>query len=274
MDYKERDYIFIENLEVFAYHGVLEEEKQKGQKFFLTLKLYLDLTDAGHSDDLDYSVDYADVCHRVTELMNEHKYYLIEAVVDYVTTRLLIEYPLIKGIDVKLSKPEAPIGLPFENVSVNISRGWHTAYIALGSNIGDKETYIREAIEEFDKNPMCRVKTVSDLIVTPPYGYTEQDEFLNGAMEIETLLTPYELLNFAHFVEEGADRVREIHWGPRTLDVDIVFYDDLVTEDKNLLIPHPEMHKREFVLKPLRQIAPYKLHPVLQKRVKDIEICE
>ena len=108
---------------------------------------------------------------------------------------------------------------------------------------------------------------VAEYLVTEPYGGVEQDDFLNTCIKMKTLLTPRELLEKIHKIEAMAGRERIIRWGPRTLDIDILMYDDEVCEDEDLLIPHIQMHKREFVLNPLSEIAPYKLHPVLKKTV-------
>ena len=108
------------------------------------------------------------------------------------------------------------------------------------------------------------------MIETEPYGGVEQDNFLNGCLELETLLTPYELLDVLHKAEQQEKRERLIHWGPRTLDMDLLFYDDLIQDDPVLVLPHPEIQKRTFVLEPLAQIAPYLVHPLLHKRVKDL----
>ena len=105
----------------------------------------------------------------------------------------------------------------------------------------------------------------STLIETAPYGGVEQEDFLNGAVEIETLLTPLELLDTLHRLEQQANRVREIHWGPRTLDLDILLYDDLVLCSQRLTIPHADMTNRSFVLEPMAEIAPYAVHPALGK---------
>ena len=99
------------------------------------------------------------------------------------------------------------MGLPLETVSVRITRGWHTAYIALGSNLGEKETYLRNAVESLNQADGCRVEEVSEFLVTEPYGYTEQDDFLNGCLCLKTLLTPEELLALLHGV--GADHLAD-----------------------------------------------------------------
>lgn len=263
-------YIEINNLTVYAYHGVFPEENKKGQNFGISAKLYLDMTQAARTDDLSHSADYGSICQYINKLMNKKTFKLIEAAADYVAREVLLAFPDIERIELKLSKPEAPVDFAFDDISVNITKGWHTAYIGLGSNMGDKRKYLDDAIKAINESPYCRVYKVSDFIITKPYGYTEQDDFLNGAIEIKTMLSPYELLEFMHGIEHAAGRTREIHWGPRTLDLDILFYDDLVTADNMLVIPHPEIEKRDFVLTPLKQIAPYMIHPLLNKRIIDI----
>ena len=108
------------------------------------------------------------------------------------------------------------------------------------------------------------------MIETEPYGVTDQPSFLNGAARISTLLTPHELLDELHRIEAEAGRERIIHWGPRTLDLDIIFYDDLVMSDDDLCIPHVDMHNRSFVIEPMKELAPYKMHPVLKKRMVEL----
>lgn len=108
------------------------------------------------------------------------------------------------------------------------------------------------------------------MIETEPYGYTDQPDFLNGAVCLETLYPPEELLERIHETEKKGERKREIHWGPRTIDLDILLYEDQVVETENLIIPHREMHKRMFVLGPLRQLAPWVRHPVLGTTVEQM----
>lgn len=257
------DEIHIDNLEVYAHHGVFPEEKRKGQLFVVNLVLYTDTRPAGQRDELALSTHYGEVCHLVTEWMQGHTYDLIETVAETVAEQVLLHYPLVQALDVEICKPEAPIGLPFGSVSVRIHRGWHRAYIALGSNMGEREKYLQMGVDAMGGREDIRLKKVSSWRQTAPYGGVEQADFLNGAMEIETLLTPLELLELLHEAEQAADRKREVHWGPRTLDLDILLYDDLVMESEELTIPHADMRNRDFVLGPMAEIAPWVRHPVL-----------
>ncbi len=264
------DSINIIDLEIFAKHGVLPEENILGQKFLVSAFMYTDTTRAGLNDSLEDSVNYADVCHFITNYLTDNTFKLLEAAVENLATQLLLSYPLIHKVVLEIKKPSAPIGLPLKYVSVKIAREWHTAYIALGSNIGNKEKYLNDAITMINDDDMCIVNKVSNFITTLPYGYTEQDDFLNGAIKIQTLYSPKMLLAFLQKLEAKANRVRQIHWGPRTLDLDIILYDNIVCEDNTLVIPHPEMHKRDFVLVPLKEIAPNCIHPVFNKSISEL----
>ena len=264
------DIIRIDNLEVYAYHGAYDEEKEKGQYFYVNAELYTNTRKAGMNDDLDASTNYGTVCDFIHDFMTKHTYDLIETVAEQLAQALLLEFKLVKSVLLEIIKPHAPIEREFESVSVEIERGWHEAFVAFGSNLGDKEKFIDEAIEALSNLPQINIVAISDKIVTKPYGNVEQDVFLNGVMKIETLLPADELLQILQKVEEHAGRERKIHWGPRTLDLDIIFYDDDIISEDDLIVPHPDMKNRDFVLKPLMQIAPYKLHPVYRKTISDM----
>lgn len=267
---KQYDEIHIQNLEVFANHGVFQEETNLGQKFLFSLTMYTDTRKAGKSDCLEESIHYGEVSQFITDYTRKHTRKLIEAAAEDLATALLLHYPLLKGVTLELKKPWAPVGLPLETVSIKISRFWHRAYIALGSNLGDKKAYLDQAIKALKQHKECRVQKVSSYLVTEPYGGVEQDDFLNACLSLDTLLSPEELLDLLHEIEQAAHRERLIHWGPRTLDLDILLYDNEVLETEDLIIPHVEMHKRDFVLKPLAEIAPNKRHPILGKTIGEL----
>ena len=145
-----------------------------------------------------------------------------------------------------------------------------SAYIAFGSNMGDKKMYIDNGIRGLAETKGCRIEAISDYLITEPYGVTDQDEFLNGVLKMRTLLTPGELLVRLHQLEQAANRERIIHWGPRTLDLDILFYDQEIIDMPDLHIPHIDLHNRDFVLVPMNQIAPYLRHPVLNQTISQL----
>ena len=163
---------------------------------------------------------------------------------------------MIRKLEIEVKNHGRRSDCPLDYVSVKIKRGWHRAYLGVGSNMGDRMEYINQAINAIEVQDDTRVVHVSSLIETKPYGGVVQDDFLNGCIAIDTLKEPEELLDFLMDVEAQAGRVRTIHWGPRTLDLDILMYDDLVMNERRLTIPHKEMHKRLFVLEPLEEIRP------------------
>lgn len=127
-------------------------------------------------------------------------------------------------------------------------------YLSLGSNIGDRERNIREAVALINDHERIDVRKVSSIYLTAPLGYTEQADFLNIALQAETTLLPQDLLEVCMSVEEQLQRVRTIHWGPRTIDIDILLFDDIYINNPVLSIPHPMMMQRLFVLFPLAEI--------------------
>lgn len=262
------DQIIIENLQVYAYHGVYREENEKGQNFYISAVLETDTRQAGILDDLGLSTNYGEVCMFLNSFVKEHTYKLIETVAERTAEALLLRFPLVGRVTLEIRKPEAPVKLPFESVSVKITRRWHRTYLSCGSNMGDRRAHLDGAVKALRDDDRCRVIRVSDWIVTAPYGDVQQDDFLNGAIALDTLYTPGMLLEKLHEIEYAHGRERKIHWGPRTLDLDILLYEDRILYTEELVIPHEDMHNRYFVLKPLVQIAPYERHPVLNCSVR------
>lgn len=143
-------------------------------------------------------------------------------------------------------------------------------YIGIGSNIGERQTNCMKAIEAL-KNKGITVKKISSMHETEPWGLKKQPKFINMAVETETSMSPEELLSALKGIEEDMGREETVKWGPRIIDLDILFYDDIVIDMKHLRIPHPLLHERDFVLNPLAEIAPDKLHPTLNKTVNQLK---
>ncbi len=264
------DEIRVKNLEVFGHHGVYEEENVLGQKFIIDIISKIDTRAAGKTDALDKSVSYGDICRLVKKEMTKQNDNLLERVAERLAESILLHFSLIKEVEIEVKKPWAPVLMHIDYASVKIKRGWHKVYIGVGSNLGEREEYMKLAKERVSTLPNTKNFKTATIIETEPYGYTEQSRFLNTVYTIETLDTPEEFLDKLHEIENEAERKREIHWGPRTLDLDILLYDDLVTEDENLTIPHPELTKRLFVLEPLCELAPRGIHPLERRRYSDI----
>lgn len=264
------DQIVIRDLAVFANHGVFEAEAVLGQKFLVSARISTDISRPGRTDCLENTIHYGEVSQEITKFLTEHRFQLIEACAQQLAEHLLLQYPLMREIELEIKKPWAPIHLPLDTVAVQVRRGWHTAFLALGSNMGDKEAYLNQAVETLKSYPQIQLKRVSSFISTEPYGYREQDSFLNGACMVETTFQPEELLDVCQKIEQEAGRERIIHWGPRTLDVDVLFYDQEIIGTSRLCVPHPDMENRDFVLKPMAEIAPWWRHPVSHKTMEQL----
>ena len=144
------------------------------------------------------------------------------------------------------------------------------AYLGLGSNIGDRKQQLLKAIDLIGNIKGIKVTKQSSIYETAPIGYTDQPNFLTLCLEIETELSPQQLLKHCLDIEQQLHRVREIRWGPRTLDIDILLYSDNIIETDNLSIPHPRMQERAFVLIPLNDIASDKKDPRLNQKIHDL----
>ena len=146
----------------------------------------------------------------------------------------------------------------------------HSVYIGFGSNIGDRLARIQNAIRALSETEGITLQKISSVYQTEPVGYETQAQFLNGVAAIQTDLPPLSLLHILKDIETAVGRRQRIRWGPREIDLDILIYGDLCLQTEKLIIPHPEMHRRRFVLAPLAEIAPNLVHPVFQETVQSL----
>ena len=265
------DFIKVTNMKVFAYHGVLEEEKKNGQDFYLNAKVYVDMRKAGLTDKLEDTINYDQICIFLAEVFAENVFETIEAAAEYTVQEIIVNFPTIEAMELEVRKPHAPLTYVPEDISVTIYREWHTVYLSFGSYEGDPLAHINEAITMLKEPYAVRNVKRSDLFVTKPYGPVEQNDFVNGCLEMDTYMDPEELVTYIHEIEDYFERDRSIHWGPRPIDLDIVFFDEYVYHSKTLTIPHVDMENRMFVLEPLSQLCPGKRHPIWGKTVAQMK---
>ena len=144
----------------------------------------------------------------------------------------------------------------------------HIVYLSLGSNLGNRAANLKRAIASLP--PQMTIKAKSKVYETPPWGYTEQDHFLNQVVKATTYLEPQKLLKHIKRLEVALGRKASFQYGPRLIDIDILFYDDEILESPSLTVPHPQVHKRGFVLMPMMDIAPDHVHPVMQRSIREL----
>jgi len=264
------DEIRIKGLNITAYHGVLESEKVISQPFVFDVTLYTNFYNAYRTDDLSCTVNYDEVCTLLAEKVKGISYNLIEKLAYDCALMLLETYPTVSGVDLVLSKPSAPVKQTFEDINVKITLKKTTCYLSLGSSMGDKRAMLDFAISELDKTRGIKVKKVSSYIQTEPYGGVAKNTFLNCAVEIETVLSPDNLLLEIHDVELRGNRKRDVRWDDRTIDIDIIFYGNEIIRSKTLTIPHADYSNRQFVLTPLKEIAPDFICPLYKVKMKDL----
>ena len=265
------DRILIDDLRVLTVIGALAHEREIAQPIRIDLSIGVDLHEAGRSDDLAATVHYGLVCERVTELARDSKDILLERLAAKVAD-VVLEFDLVDEVEVTLTKLRPP------STAVRIVRTRaeaaapplvaHSAFIALGSNLGDRERYLRFAVSE-----LSNVVAMSQVFETAPVGGPDdQGAYLNMVVQIETPLDPYALIRRCQRIEANALRQRIVHWGPRTLDVDLLFYDDINITSEALTVPHPRIFERRFVLAPLSELAPQLCPPDWEATLPPSEI--
>lgn len=260
------DQIRIENLEVYAYHGLTRQEKEQGQVFYISAVLYLDLRLAGMTDQLEYAIDYGEVCSFIAGFMRSRTYRLIETVAERLAEELLLAFANVKEIELEIRKQSAPVALPFESISARIRRKWHTVYLSYSSSFGDRETYINQGIVMLKELKLCRVEQYSDVFISG----TADNPYFSGVLKLRTLYAPLELRDALTGIEERTGRIPNDRRAPRTLDLDLLFYDQEIIQSQELCIPHIDMENREYVMVPLAQIAGFFRHPATGRSVRQM----
>lgn len=146
----------------------------------------------------------------------------------------------------------------------------HLAYLSIGGNMGNRQAYLQAALDKLASHPGCQLGLVSNIYETPAWGKTDQADFLNLACQVYTELSAQDFLSVCQNIEQELDRVRIEKWGQRTIDLDVIFWDEENIQEENLIVPHPYAHERAFVLLPLADIARDFCHPILGQKVEEL----
>lgn len=252
------DAISLRGLAVTACHGVLAAEKVEPQPFLVDIDLVVDLARAGTSDDLADTVSYAEVAQRAVAVLAGPSVDLIETLAQRVANAALEASPLVEAVSVTVHKPQAPIGLPFDDVAVTrtLTRAAR-AVLGLGANLDDPAGRLADAVRRVAALDGVSLLALSPLVETDPVGGPSgQPSYLNAVAVLQTRRAPRSLLAALQSIEAVHGRVRDVRWGPRTLDLDLVSYADprqggqVTSADPVLTLPHPRAHERGFVLVP------------------------
>ena len=242
-------------MEFEGHTGCFDFEKKDGQKFIVSLDLFVDRIRGCYTDNLADTVDYSKIYEVTKETVTGDDGNLIERLAQKIADAVLEADKRILKVRVNVSKPEAPVKGIFDTMEVTIERNREEfVIVSLGSNMGDREANIlaaEKALQVIDGNEGFKFASIYE---TEPVGLEDQPYFLNTCIGFYTDIEPFELLDKIHVIENDLLRTREVHWGPRTIDIDIIFYGDRVIMKPELTIPHPRWNVRSFVTVPLREI--------------------
>lgn len=257
------DQIELRGVRGFGRHGVLDAERRQGQYFVVDLTLSVDTRQAAATDDVSATVNYASVAADAVAVVAGPAVNLIETLAAMIAERVLAAYPSVRSLVVTVHKPDAPVGLPFDDVLVRLERRRDVPVtIGLGANLGEAEATVRAGMAAVSAIPEVWGLRASGLYRTAPMGGPAQRDYVNAVVTAQTSLDPRVLLAELHSVERAFGRTRTVRWGPRTLDLDLIQYGDprtgseAVCSDPDLQLPHPRAHIRGFVLKPWLDVDP------------------
>jgi len=258
-----RDRIVVTGIRGHGRHGVFDHERRDGQEFAVDVELEVGTTAAARSDDLADTVDYGQVAIAVHALIVGEPVDLVETLAERIADACLA-FGGVHAVTVTVHKPSAPIPVPFDDVQLRIRRTApvrRPVALALGSNLGDSATVLQAAVDDLAALPGLRLGAVSAVYRTAPVGGPEQPDYLNAVVVGETTFDPLALLTATQGVERAHHRVRDVRWGPRTLDVDVIALGDEVVDEPTLQVPHPRAHERAFVLVPWTDADPAAVIP-------------
>ena len=275
--------IFVKNLKLYGYHGVREHERKDGQYFLFNIEVLIEDSDYSNRDKLENTLSYSDVIREVKRINKSKKYDLLETFSQVLANRIMEMSGLVRKVAIKIEKPSPPIDEKLDGVGVeyildkdsrrsvetggiksgNIKNSGtgdlNEAYLSLGSNMGNRKINLKKALKLLESNPSIGIESISSLYETEPMYIKDQKSFYNIVVKtsIEKNMGPFELLGTIKAVEYSLGRKNiEVRYGPRPVDIDILYFGDEIIESEILEIPHPKIGERKFVLLPLSEIAP------------------
>lgn len=263
--------IIINNLEIMACHGVNPEEKVNKQPFSISLEIEPSNKNSEHSDDIADTISYSDIAKLVKKTVENNCFNLIERLANEILIQICKNYK-VESVEIFLKKLDPPMKIKPEYVGYKKTIEFVRTYLCLGSSLGDKNAKLDFAIKSLKQNPLIRNVRESKRIITKPEGGVAKNDFLNSAVELETALTPHELLDLIHDIEAKAGRVRKVKWEDRELDIDIALFGDEIINSHDLVIPHRYLGSRLFFLKPLIELNDMLFHPVLHEYLDEIRL--
>ncbi|MGI9502404.1 MAG: 2-amino-4-hydroxy-6-hydroxymethyldihydropteridine diphosphokinase [Geminicoccaceae bacterium] len=262
------DCVSVQNLCLHGFHGLLPEETKLGQKFYVDLDCFLNLAPCSAADDHDKTICYSALCDLTAEVSGEGPYRMIETLGDRIARTVLDRFAVVNKVVVQVRKPSAPIVASFSHVGITVERKRHYRIaLSLGSNEGNKKANVQTALTFLKAESDLEIDHVSQFYRTAPWGKEEQDWFINACATGWTTSQPIDLLKALKRIELQIGRMPGERWGPRTIDIDLLFMDNVQMDSPQLTLPHQEMFNRAFVLVPLAEIAAD--HEVLGRRIGD-----
>jgi len=265
----------INNLKLYGYHGVREHEKKDGQFFLFNIIIHIRDLDFAESDKLESTLNYSDVIKEIRRINDNERFDLLETFCQVLAECLAGMSKLVKRVDVRIEKPSPPIDEELDSVGVQYSLIKEDldsfpikVFLSLGSNMGDRKMNLKEALRLLRNNPEISISGTSSLYETGPMYVQDQNSFYNIAVEMSarSKMGPFKLLGLIKEIEYYMGRTKGgARYGPRPIDIDILYYGNEKIESDILQIPHPRIAERRFVLLPLCEIAP-------DIRIEDVDI--
>jgi len=263
--------ILVKNLNLFGYHGVKDSEKKDGQNFRFNIEILINEDGFLNSDNLEDTLNYSEVIKILKDINASQRFDLLETLSQAAADRIMGISPIVKKVIVKVEKTSPPISENLESVGVEYvldraeskakisKKTGYDVYLSLGSNIGQRENNLRKAVDMIRDNPFIDVIKVSSIYETEPMYLKGQDYFYNIVLRCraDERLGPFEMMGFLKSIEYEIGRKKiDKKYGPRIIDIDLLYYGEMVIESDFLAVPHPKIMERKFVIVPLSEIAP------------------